>query len=90
MGDRTAEATQFLNPTGYRRFAELHNERQLLGLHLLAERIRAQPDELRPALATVYSDFLRYQNLICRYDTAALKVLDVVFDSRLPRPPSAV
>jgi adenine-specific DNA methylase len=62
---------------GYRRFAELHNERQLLGLHLLAERIAAQPAELRPALATVFSDFIRYQNLVCRYDTAALKVLDV-------------
>lgn len=62
---------------GYRCFSELHNERQLLGLHLLAERVVAQPPELRPALATVFSDFIRYQNLVCRYDTAALKVLDV-------------
>lgn len=62
---------------GYRRFTELHNERQLLGLHLLAERISQQPEALRRALATVFSDFIRYQNMICRYDTAALKVLDV-------------
>jgi len=62
---------------GYRRFTELHNERQLLGLHLLAERIGEQPEHLRRALATVFSDFIRYQNMICRYDTAALKVLDV-------------
>ncbi len=62
---------------GYRRFRDLHNERQLLGLGLLAHRIRKAPAELQPALATVYSDFIRYQNMVCRYDTAALKVLDV-------------
>jgi adenine-specific DNA methylase len=62
---------------GYRRFRELHNERQLLGLHLLADRISEQPEALRRALATVFSDFIRYQNMVCRYDTAALKVLDV-------------
>ncbi|MGA9762641.1 MAG: hypothetical protein WBQ14_09475 [Gaiellaceae bacterium] len=55
----------------------MHNERQLLGLHLLAERISEQPDDLRRALSTVFSDFVRYQNMVCRYDTAALKVLDV-------------
>ncbi|HEY4095846.1 MAG TPA: hypothetical protein VGM33_10065 [Baekduia sp.] len=62
---------------GYSRFRDLHNERQLLGLHLLAERIRNAPPKFQPALATVYSDFIRYQNMVCRYDTAALKVLDV-------------
>jgi putative DNA methylase len=62
---------------GYRRFRDLHNERQLLGLGVLADHIRNAPIELRPALATVYSDFIRYQNMVCRYDTAALKVLDV-------------
>jgi adenine-specific DNA methylase len=62
---------------GYRRFSELHNERQLLGLHLLAREVSKQPAKLRPALATVFSDFIRYQNMVCRYDTAALKVLDV-------------
>jgi putative DNA methylase len=62
---------------GYRRFRDLHNERQLLGLAILAERISRAPAEMRPALATVYSDFIRYQNMVCRYDTSALKVLDV-------------
>jgi len=62
---------------GYRRFRDLHNERQMLGLAILADRIRKAPAELQPALATVYSDFIRYQNMVCRYDTAALKVLDV-------------
>lgn len=62
---------------GYQRFRDLHNERQLLGLAILAERICKAPAEIRPALATVYSDFIRYQNMVCRYDTAALKILDV-------------
>jgi putative DNA methylase len=62
---------------GYRRWRDLHNERQLLGLAALAEEIASAPEAVRPALATVYSDFIRYQNMVCRYDTAALKVLDV-------------
>jgi hypothetical protein len=62
---------------GYRGFRDLHNERQLLGLAMLAERISRAPVEVRPALATVFSDFIRYQNMVCRYDTAALKILDV-------------
>ena len=62
---------------GYRTWSDLHNERQLLGLHLLASAINEATFELRPALATTFSDLIRYQNLICRYDTAALKVLDV-------------
>ena len=62
---------------GYRRWSELHNERQLLGLHLLASAISEATPDLRPALATTFSDLIRYQNLVCRYDTAALKVLDV-------------
>jgi hypothetical protein len=62
---------------GYRRFRDLHNERQLLGLALLAQRISEAAPELQPALATVFSDFIRYQNMVCRYDTAALKILDV-------------
>jgi len=73
LGDETNRLLRW----GYKRFRELHNERQLLGLALLAERIRQAPAELQPALATVYSDFIRYQNMICRYDAAALKVLDV-------------
>lgn len=62
---------------GYSTWADLHNERQRLGLHLLASAISQAAPELRSALATTFSDLIRYQNLICRYDTAALKVLDV-------------
>lgn len=62
---------------GYRRWFELHNERQLLGLHLIAEKVAVATEELRPALATTFSDLIRYQNMVCRYDPAALKVLDV-------------
>jgi len=63
---------------GYRRYREMFNERQLLGLATLLERIRAVPDEEpRDALLTVFSDSLRYQNMLCRYDTYALKGQDV-------------
>ena len=37
-----------------------------------------QPSErIRHALATNLSDLLRYQNMLCRYDTMALKSLDI-------------
>ncbi|MGC1851106.1 MAG: DNA methyltransferase [Solirubrobacterales bacterium] len=71
------DETRRLHRWGYHRFTDLHNPRQLLGLHVLAEEIRRQPRKLRYALATVYSDFIRYQNMVCRYDAAALKILDV-------------
>ena len=32
---------------------------------------------MRHALATNLSDLLRYQNMLCRYDTTALKSLDI-------------
>ena len=32
---------------------------------------------MRHALLTVFSDFLRYQNMLCRYDTYALKCQDI-------------
>ena len=32
---------------------------------------------VRRALATNFSDLLRYQNMLCRYDTMALKSLDM-------------
>jgi adenine-specific DNA methylase len=71
------DETRRLHRWGYHRFVDLHNPRQLLGLHVLAEEIRRQPRKLRYALATVFSDFVRYQNMVCRYDPAALKILDV-------------
>jgi putative DNA methylase len=72
-GDETSR----LHRWGYAQFRDLHNDRQLLGLSLLAQEINRQPEDLRSALATVFSDFIRYQNMVCRYDTAALKILDV-------------
>ena len=63
---------------GYRHWSELFNARQLLGLEHAARLVAAQPSErLRKALATNFSDLLRYQNMVCRYDTMALKSLDI-------------
>jgi adenine-specific DNA methylase len=56
----------------------MFNERQLLGLGLLLRRIMEERGgEIRHALLTVFSDFLRYQNMLCRYDTYALKCQDI-------------
>lgn len=70
--------TKRLHRWGYHRFRDLFNERQLLGLGLLAQRVREVKDrQVREALATVFSDTLRYQNMLCRYDTMALKCQDI-------------
>lgn len=73
-GDETTR----LHRWGYRRYREMFNERQLLGLGLLLRRILDVPTTAeRHALLTVFSDFLRYQNMLCRYDTYALKCQDI-------------
>ena len=73
-GDETTRLLRW----GYRRYRDMFNERQLLGLATLLERIRAVPhDDAREALLTVFSDALRYQNMLCRYDTYALKGQDI-------------
>lgn len=67
-----------LHRWGYKRFRELFNARQLFGLETSARIIaRVKDTRLRRALATNLSDLLRYQNMLCRYDTMALKSLDV-------------
>jgi len=72
------DETDRLHRWGYRRFRELFNPRQLLGLSSLAARVAAVAEPgLREALATNLSDLLRYQNMLCRYDTRSLKSLDV-------------
>jgi hypothetical protein len=38
---------------------------------------RVNDDRVRHALLTVFSDILRYQNMLCRYDTYALKGQDI-------------
>lgn len=67
-----------LHRWGYQRFRELFNPRQLIGLETSARMIAKVKDlRLRRALATNLSDLLRYQNMLCRYDTMALKSLDI-------------
>ncbi len=74
----SGDETTRLHRWGYRRYRELFNPRQLLGLELSARVIAQQGDQrIRNALATNLSDLLRYQNMLCRYDTMALKSLDI-------------
>lgn len=73
-GDETSRLLRW----GYTRYRELFNSRQLLGLSSLMSLIADVEDQrIRQALSTVFSDFLRYQNLLCRYDTYALKCQDI-------------
>ena len=74
----TGDETNRLHRWGYRRYNEMFNSRQLLGLELSATIVAAAGDEqVRNALATNLSDLLRYQNMLCRYDIRALKSLDI-------------
>ncbi|MCY4139953.1 MAG: hypothetical protein OXF56_17015, partial [Rhodobacteraceae bacterium] len=76
--ERIAEGdeTSRLHRWGYSRYNEMFNPRQLLGLELSCRLIAHTRDEcVRHALATNLSDLLRYQNMVCRYDTATLKSL---------------
>jgi putative DNA methylase len=67
-----------LHRWGYQKYRELFNARQLVGLELSCRRISAEKDpRVKQALATNLSDLLRYQNMLCRYDTMALKSLDI-------------
>lgn len=73
-GDETSR----LHRWGYHHYAELFNARQLLSLEASCRLIADQRnDRVRNALATNLSDLLRYQNMLCRYDTMALKSLDI-------------
>lgn len=72
------DETDRLHRWGYSHYRQMFNERQLLGLELSCKHIREVADErVRHALATNLSDLLRYQNMLCRYDTWALKSLDI-------------
>lgn len=73
-GDETAR----LHRWGYQTYQQLFNPRQLLGLETLASTIANVANEtVRHALLTVFSDTLRYQNMLCRYDSYALKIIDI-------------
>lgn len=72
------DETDRLHRWGYERYSDLFNVRQLLGLEKSARLIAAVKNQrVRHALATNLSDLLRYQNMLCRYDTMALKSLDI-------------
>jgi putative DNA methylase len=72
------DETKRLHRWGYERFCELFNSRQLLALETAARFIAKIKDQrIQRAFATNFSDLLRYQNMLCRYDTMALKSLDV-------------
>ena len=72
------DETDRLRRWGYARYRDMFNPRQLLGLELSCRLIAEVEDErIRHALATNLSDLLRYQNMLCRYDTMALKSLDI-------------
>lgn len=72
------DETDRLHRWGYGHYHQMFNDRQLLGLELSCRLIAKVKDErVRHALATNLSDLLRYQNMLCRYDTWALKSLDI-------------
>ncbi|MFQ5796674.1 MAG: DUF1156 domain-containing protein [Candidatus Bipolaricaulia bacterium] len=72
------DETDRLHRWGYQTYRQLFNDRQLLGLGTLATGIASVQDEsVRHALLTVFSDTLRYQNMICRYDSYSLKIIDI-------------
>ena len=72
------DETNRLHRWGYSHYRQMFNDRQLLGLELSCRLIAKVKDErVRHALATNLSDLLRYQNMLCRYDTWALKSLDI-------------
>lgn len=63
---------------GYKYYKEMFNARQLLSLELTGRLIHQEKDiRIKNALATNMSDLLRYQNMLCRYDSMALKSLDI-------------
>ncbi|MEI6787866.1 MAG: DNA methylase [bacterium] len=73
-GDETAR----LHRWGCRQYRDMFNDRQLLGLEHSCRLIHAVKNErVQKALATNLSDLLRYQNMLCRYDSMALKSLDI-------------
>jgi adenine-specific DNA methylase len=72
------DETKRLHRWGYRKFREMFNTRQLFSLGILLQRVKKVADaHARHALATVFSDCLRYQNMLCRYDEYALKCQDI-------------
>lgn len=74
----SGDETNRLHRWGYTYYHQMFNDRQLIGLELSVRVIeQIENERIRNALATNFSDLLRYQNMLCRYDTTALKSLDI-------------
>ncbi len=74
----SGDETDRLQRWGYSQYRQMFNARQLLGLELSSRLVsKVEDPRVRHALATNLSDLLRYQNMLCRYDTWALKSLDI-------------
>jgi putative DNA methylase len=72
------DETDRLHRWGYSHYRQMLSDRQLLGLEQSCSLIdQVENVRVRHALATNLSDLLRYQNMLCRYDTWALKSLDI-------------
>jgi adenine-specific DNA methylase len=72
------DETDRLHRWGYSHYRQMFNCRQLFGLELSCRLVqKVEEERVRHALATNLSDLLRYQNMLCRYDTWALKSLDI-------------
>jgi len=83
---RGAETERLLR-WGYQRWSDLFGARQLYSLGVLADAIAQEREPpLRAALQTVFSDLLRYQNALTRYDRQALKPTDVFAVHAFPVP----
>lgn len=79
--------TERLLRWGYNQWVDLFNARQLHGLGVLASRVNQEPEgPVKRALQTAFSDFLRYQTMLCRYDRQALKPTDVFAVHGFPVP----
>jgi hypothetical protein len=80
LGDKIPEGDEadYLHRWGYQHYWEMFNISQRLGLELSCLAIaRCIDTRVRNALASNLSDLLRYQNMLCLYDTMALKSLDI-------------
>lgn len=83
QGDETDRLLRW----GYIRWVDLFGARQLYGLGALAARVDQEPEgPVKRALQTAFSDFLRYQTMLCRYDRQALKPTDVFAVHGFPVP----
>ncbi len=79
--------TERLLRWGYQQWIDLFGPRQRYGLGVLASTIAREPNaQLRAALQTIFSDGLRYQNALVRYDRQALKPTDIFAVHGFPVP----